>query len=169
MKIVLMRHGPAIEREVFLKKSQLDDSQRPLTDKGRKKVFEVCQSLHDKGLRVGAIVSSPFVRSQQSAKEALRIFIDAEYFESIELTPASPPAAFSKWLKTQVSLPDSILVIGHEPQLGSFATYLLSKSSQESFIEFKKAGVLCLEVESLQDLRAGTALLRWLLPPKLIL
>lgn len=169
MKLILMRHGPAVEREVFQKTSFLDDSQRPLTEKGQRRVFDVCQKLLQSDYKVDLIVSSPFVRCQESAAESRKVFPAAPYVESIELTPASPPLAFLKWLKTQKTKAEIVLVFGHEPHLGLFASYLLSQKAEESFVEFKKASLLCLEIESLQELMPGTAVLKWLLPPKLIL
>lgn len=112
------------------------------------------------------IVSSPYVRARQTAEILSQFFFETKVIEAAELVPQGPPAAFVRWLKAHGRDHQSVMAVGHEPQLSVFASYLLS-GQNESILELKKSGVACLEVESFGDLGPASAELKWLLPPKI--
>ena len=114
---------------------------------------------------VDLIVTSPFVRSRQTAEILSEIFGDIKVVESPELVPSSPPVAFLKWLKAHGRQLRRVVVVGHEPHLGTLASYLCA-GVQESFIEVKKSGVVRLETGAFSDLGPGCSRLQMLLPPK---
>ena len=167
MELIIIRHGIAEDREDFAKKN-LGDHLRPLTLKGRKRVQKVGMQLADWIPSVDLIVSSPFVRARQTAEIMSQIFFETKVIEAPELVPQSPPAAFLKWLKAHARDLGRIVIVGHEPQLSCFASYLLS-GRPDSFIDLKKGGALSLELESFDLSQVGTAELLWLLPPKFLI
>ena len=85
----------------------------------------------------------------------------------MELLPSAPPMAFAQWLRTHSGLSTTVLVVGHEPQLSLFASWILA-GKMESFVQLKKSGVLILEIENLQDPRPGGGTLRTLINPSVI-
>ncbi|MBK9323671.1 MAG: phosphohistidine phosphatase SixA [Bdellovibrionaceae bacterium] len=167
MDLILMRHGIAEERQVFAKKN-LEDHLRPLTLKGRKKIQKISIQLTEWFEHADLIVSSPFVRARQTAEVVSQIFFDTKVVEAAELVPSSPPQAFKRWLRAHADQHQRIIVVGHEPQLSVFATFLIT-GEVEPILELKKGGVLCLKVASFKNIAAGTARLTWLLQPHQIL
>lgn len=166
MELIIIRHGVAADREDFAKKG-LEDHLRPLTLKGRKRMQKVCVRLLDFVKDVDLIVSSPLTRARQTAEIVSQIFFETKVIEAPELVPHSPPQAFLKWLRIQGRSCRRIVVVGHEPQLSSFASYLLTGKA-ESFIDLKKSGVIALELESFASAEAGTAQLLYAMPSKFL-
>jgi len=114
---------------------------------------------------IDLIVSSPYVRAMQTAEIIFQAYKKVPILESSELVPSSPPSAFAQWLEKQIKMETSIVVVGHEPHLSTFATWTLSGATT-SFMELKKSGMLCLEVESLSEVSQKSAELNWLIQPK---
>src|SRR5690606_5997861 len=86
--------------------------------------------------------------------------------EASELVPEAPPQAFARWLQNSAPRATSVLAVGHEPQLSVFASWCLAGAS-ESFIDLKKSGAICLEIESFDAIAPGRATLKWILGPKI--
>lgn len=166
MELIIIRHAVAETREDFVKKG-LEDHLRPLTLKGRKRMQKVCVRMLDFVKEIDLIVSSPLTRARQTAEIVSQIYFETKVVEAPELVPHSPPQAFLKWLRTQGRHYRRIVVVGHEPHLSAFASYLLSGKS-ESFIDLKKSGILCLELESFANAEAGSAQLLYSVPPKFL-
>ena len=57
-------------------------------------------------------------------------------------------------------------VVGHEPGLSGLASYLLVGSDAGVDLELKKGGAAMLSLDG--DTKPGSALLRWLLTPKVL-
>ncbi|MFP5520734.1 MAG: phosphohistidine phosphatase SixA [Bdellovibrionia bacterium] len=167
MELILLRHGIAQDRAEFQLTGQ-DDHRRQLTEKGKKRVKSICQHLKNINPQFDIIVSSSLVRALQTREIAEKILPAKKVLQTTELSPVSPPEAFVKWLRMMAKGSESILVIGHEPQLGLLASYLLA-NQRESFIDLRKSGMICLEIESCEDLRPGTAILKWAASPRLLL
>lgn len=167
MELVIIRHGIAEEREDFAKKGQ-EDYFRPLTLKGRKKMQKVAIQLRDVVKEFDLIVSSPLTRARQTAEILSQIYFETKVVEAPELVPGSPPQAFLKWIRIQAKTVKRIAIVGHEPHLSSFASYMLT-GKEESFIDLKKSGIIGLEVESFQTAEAGGAQLLYAVPPKFLI
>lgn len=166
MELIIIRHALAEEKEEFARKG-LEDHQRPLTLKGRKRMQKVCVNLRDYVKEIDLIVSSPLTRARQTAEIVSQIYYETKVVEAPELSPHSPPQALLKWLRVQGRNYKRIAVIGHEPHLSIFASYMLSLKA-ESFIDLKKSGVIGLELESFSSAEAGRAQLLYSIPPKFL-
>lgn len=116
--------------------------------------------------KVDLLVSSPFVRAQQTADILAEKFKTAQRIEAMELVPHSPPQAFVRWLKAHAREAASVMVVGHEPQMSLFASYILC-GSDESVIDLKKAGVILMSTNSVDELGPYSGELKWLIPPKI--
>lgn len=166
MEIVIIRHAVAEEREAFAKKSS-EDSLRPLTLKGRKRMQKVAVRLQDFVKDFDMIVTSPYTRARQTAEILSQIYFETPVIEAPELVPQSPPQAFVKWLRVQAKQARRVAVVGHEPHLSAFASYLLA-GKVESFIELKKSGIIGIEVESFAQVEQGVGQLLYMIPPKFL-
>lgn len=167
MKLILFRHGLAMERDEAIK-IRMEDSLRPLVDKGKEKAKVMSKALHKWEREVDFIVSSPYVRAMETAEILGGVYGGLEIQESAELVPSCPPAAFAQWLKSNAKTATTVVAVGHEPHLSCFASWSLT-GSKTSFIDLKKSGMLCLEIESFEDLGPQSALLRWSVQPKNII
>lgn len=166
MKLYLFRHGLAVDREEFARTRQ-PDALRPLTGKGREKSARMAAHLAERTGGIEILVTSPLVRARQTAETVSGILSFGGFLEATELVPEAPPQAFARWLQVHAPRASSVMAVGHEPQLGTFASWLVA-GSIEPFLEMKKSGVLLLEVESFDNLGPRSAELKWILTPKMI-
>src|SRR5215216_3073244 len=64
MNLYIVRHAIAVERGA---PSSDDDSQRPLTDAGRKKMKKIVKGVRQFKIELDVILSSPYVRARDTA------------------------------------------------------------------------------------------------------
>ncbi len=164
MKIVLFRHGAAVDREEAMLK-KIEESQRPLIEKGRERTRAMGKTLKELEPSFDMIICSPLLRAQQTAELLAPLFRKTELHQSLELVPQAAPQAFAIWLKTYAKNKRAVLIIGHEPQLSTFASWVLGGQT-ESFINLKKSGMLAIEVESLEAVGPRSGQLCWLISAK---
>lgn len=165
MIILLIRHAVAVDREVFAKKN-LDDRLRPLTIKGKKRMFKVLARATDFIKKIDLIVSSPLVRAQQTTQLVSQVFSVKNILEAPELAPEVGPQAFANWLKLHARQNKVIAVVGHEPNLSYLASWFLTGTA-EKFTELKKGGIMAIEVDSVDAINSGQLL--FLISPRILL
>jgi phosphohistidine phosphatase len=169
IQLIFIRHAVAMDREDFQKKAKLDDAFRPLTSKGRNRLEKMARIMKRRWVKdFDLIISSPYTRARQSAEVVSQVYSEKRVVECSELVPQSPPQAFVKWLKSQNYRGQTFAIVGHEPNLSLLVTYLLA-GNEYAFLEFKKSGILCLEVDMLKGLGPSSGQLQWLVAPKMIL
>ncbi|MEJ7758576.1 MAG: phosphohistidine phosphatase SixA [Gemmatimonadaceae bacterium] len=160
MKLLVIRHAIAKDREKFAESGESDDL-RPITTTGEKKMRRIAKALVDEIGDVDRLATSPLTRAMETA----RIVADAYGIDDPEVTdslvPEARPEQFEEWCGA--STETSVLgIVGHEPHLGALVTWLLT-ASQESRILLKKGGACLLEFELQPRRDSGTLL--WLLTP----
>ena len=162
MELYFLRHGLAGQ---YGDPKYKDDSLRPLTAEGRRKIRSSALGMKILGLRFDAVISSPYVRARQTAEITAQVFkikTKAIYLTENLLPPASC-AALLKDVQTHFPASESILFTGHEPHLTEMISSLL-KSPVPLDIDFKKGGLCALSLH--QPWNAGSATLNWLLTSK---
>src|SRR6266511_729589 len=60
----------------------------------------------------------------------------------------------------------AVALVGHEPNLSELTSILLTGNATRLSMEFKKGGVAYLQLDD--NLRRGSALLRWFVSPKVL-
>lgn len=165
MEVYLVRHAVAEDRESFAEK-KLDDSQRPLTLKGRKKQQKISLKMIELIGKVDLIVTSPYVRARETAEILAQIFYNTKVEVASELVPESPPSTVLNWLKAHCRGLGSVILVGHEPQISNLVSYFLTGHSN-ALIEMKKSGVACFHFPDVEDVDTVKPELRWLVPPKI--
>jgi phosphohistidine phosphatase len=158
MECLLVRHGIAVNREEWEGK----DVDRPLTEKGKRRVREVAAGLRRLDVRPSVIYASPARRAAETAQLLHDLLVRPSLMEfRDELLPEAPPAEVVRLI--QDSLPKScVICVGHEPQLGMAASVLLSGRATASF-PLKKAGACLIELSL--PAKPGRGVLRWWLTP----
>ncbi|PIS10410.1 MAG: phosphohistidine phosphatase [Bdellovibrio sp. CG10_big_fil_rev_8_21_14_0_10_47_8] len=166
MKLILFRHGVAMERAEAISQ-KMEDSQRPLAEKGQVRTEKMGKFLIEREEKVDLLVSSPYLRALQTAEILARIYGVKTIHRCPELVPAAPPQAFAQWLAAYAKTARSVIAVGHEPQLPVFASWILAGTT-DSFVDIKKSGVLCLEVETFEKVGPRSGQMRCLLQPKFL-
>ena len=160
MRLLIVRHAIAETREAFARSGQ-DDSLRPLTAEGRKRMRRGARGLRTIVPTIDILATSPLVRAVQTAEIVAEAYDGLRIVRVDELSPEKQFPAFLAWLRTQ-DASGTIAAVGHEPHLSGLASWLLTARSG-SFISLKKGSVCLLEFG--RDLNAGAAMLLWALAP----
>lgn len=157
-RIYIMRHGIAEERG----RGGPGDEQRKLTAEGREKTREIAKGLKRVGFAVDWIVTSPLLRAAETA-EIVRdtLKLDAPFDRCDALRPGLNTAELMKFLGAR-SERKSVLLVGHEPDLGSLAASLLG-AKEGTNLGFKKGGCCLITLEQLPP-RSPGELVWWLAP-----
>ena len=159
MKLLLIRHAIAEEREDFAKTGK-DDRLRPLTDEGRKKMRQAARGLKQVIPHVDLLATSPLTRAAQTGAIVDSVYGGLKEVEIEELSPGATPADFLRWLRKQKA--DTLAAVGHEPSISLILSWLLTGAERRIFA-FRKGGACLLEFPD--EIGAGTANLLWALTP----
>ncbi len=135
MKLYVMRHGPAEDQAL----DGLDQS-RALTTGGRDRVRWVAKKLAELGESPRVIVSSPLVRSLQTA-EVLHTTLGLE--EKVEATVAlAPGGAASAFVQSALQQGRKrLMVVGHEPDVSILCSRLLGAPLPHGFMKAMVVGM----------------------------
>jgi phosphohistidine phosphatase len=121
MRIIFIRHAEAIERA-----DGLADEQRFLTPEGRFIFRKTSKTLREEGIDPNLILSSPYLRAMQTADIlAERLDYVGSLLPSEELAPGFDGDALQRLITAYKSVKE-LVIIGHEPDLSSIITDLLS-------------------------------------------
>ena len=160
MRLLLIRHAIAEDREEFAETGE-DDGARPLTARGQKRMRAAARGLRRAAPKVDLLATSPLKRAAQTAAIVAAAYDGLKTVDVPQLAAGATVHALLKWLQERKG-DATVALVGHEPQLGVFASWLLT-GLQESFVEFKKGGACMLELK--EQVRPGRATLMWFLRP----
>jgi phosphohistidine phosphatase len=161
MKLLVIRHGVAEDRDSFAASGQ-PDTQRPLTDDGRKKMRSATRGIHRIVPKLKVLASSRLVRAAQTAEIVGKVYGGMDVATLDELAPERRPDELLGWLRSH-ELGDTVAVVGHEPHLGFLVGWLLT-GRNDSFVEIKKGGAVLLEFDDPPS--GGNAVLLWAMAPR---
>jgi len=140
------------------------DAQRPLTDAGRKRMRRAAKALRRQVPAVDVIASSPLIRARETAEILAARYDDMAVVELMPLSPGGSERELLDWLREQTR--DAVVVlVGHEPDLGLLASWLLT-GKKSAFAPLRK-GAACL-IQFAEAPAAGGGVLEWMLTPKLL-
>jgi phosphohistidine phosphatase len=153
MLLDLLRHADAGDPEAW----DRPDSERPLSDKGRKQAKRLGDHLASIGFRAASIITSPKVRAAETAElvaeqihgnvttdDRLAGSLDIDVLEAI-LGDAGDP--------------DEAMLVGHDPDFSELLSVLCACAG----VTMRKGALARVEID--RPLRAGAGTLRWLLAP----
>jgi phosphohistidine phosphatase len=161
MELYLLRHAVAVERG---SPDYPDDSQRPLTKEGRVAMKHYAKALQTLDLQLDYICSSPYKRARETAEIAADVLKPKH--KIIFTKNLVPPGSFEDLiaeLKKNFKKSHRLMLVGHEPHLSHFASFLLTSGQQISLI-LKKGGICSLTLPKISG--PGGATLNWLLNPQ---
>jgi phosphohistidine phosphatase len=159
MNLYIIRHGIAEELGT---NNGYHDSQRALTEAGRKKMHGIADGLRACGVKFNLILSSPYLRARETAEILAEVF---NMKDKLAFSENLIPPGYLEQLIDEINEQypvDNLAIVGHEPALSSLVSILLSGQPVLN-VTMKKGGVCHLSMDKLQ-LEGGTTL-EWLLTP----
>src|SRR5262245_47857108 len=159
MKLILVRHAEAVPLGFAGVNS---DSDRFLTDLGKRQALALADALKKAGVTADVVVTSPLVRAVQTGGPLAAVLTPAmepvttEYLGFDEYRPKKL-AEFANDLGV-----NTVLLVGHMPTLGQFAEFLLA--ADEGTVDFAKASAA--KINCGKDAGEGSGTLKWMLSPK---
>ena len=158
MKIYLVRHAIAESHS-----APKPDAERALTEEGRTKMKGVARGLRALDVDIDLVLTSPLRRARETAEILAEELGGLEIEELAPLASGGSPSKVMEGLRPHRKL-DSIALVGHEPDLGQLASFLLTGSPSTIPLPFKKGGIACVEAELLPGVQRCT--LEWFMTPK---
>jgi len=141
-----------------------DDAARRLTPGGRRKMQAIVRGLRQLAVEPDVLLTSPLVRAVETARLiAAGLRRAAEPRELDALVPDAAPADTLKALR-QRERSQQVMIVGHEPNLSSVLSLLLTGAVDGVPIDLKKGGCAAVELTAFEP--RGASALRWLLPPR---
>jgi phosphohistidine phosphatase len=158
----MIRHAIAVDEGT---PEYEEDSQRPLTEKGKKKMRQIAKGLRALGADFDLILSSPYIRARETAEILADVFkIKADVAFSDNLIPMGDPDLLIAEMNEKYNA-NSIALIGHEPFLTTLISLLVSENAGMD-MTLKKGGVCRLSADDLHHTHKAT--LEWLLTPGIL-
>jgi len=135
MFLYLIQHGEA--------KSEKEDPERGLTEKGIEDIKRVARFLSPMNLSVSQIYHSGKKRALQTA-ELYAEYIKPERGLTVAegLAPLDDPHI---WFEKLSSINEDIVLVGHLPHLERLSSLLLCGDPQKKIINFRMGGIVCLK------------------------
>lgn len=161
MKLFLMRHADALP----VGSGVTRDADRPLSEAGQREAAAVAKALAKLAPALHAVLVSPLLRARQTGERLVAAHPAAVPLEvSRLLEPGFRPEAaleelFVRWKEA------SIVLVGHQPDLGNFLSYLVSGDLSVD-VSFKPGAIACVGVSGTMQNFGGR--LEWLVSPDLV-
>ena len=158
MKLLLIRHAIAVPHGT----PGIDDDERPLTGKGRRKFREAARGLARNAGRPDLLLTSPLPRAAETAEIAARAWG--------RITPTVEDALGSGRVDLMLAALSAhargatIAMVGHEPSLSSLLARLIASADPER-LAFRKGGAALVDLPG--DPGDGGRLV-WYVRPRLL-
>jgi phosphohistidine phosphatase len=162
MLLLLIRHAHAGERDPA---QWPDDTQRPITDKGRKVQRDVSRFLRKRDLAPRLVLTSPWLRAEQTAEIVVQEARVAQPAVACDALADNPDLIrLADYVGEQP--PEAIVaLVGHSPWMEELAALLLGGSASDLRIDFPKSGVMGIDLAEIAE-AAGE--LRFFVRPKMV-
>ncbi len=149
--LLLLRHGIAEDAG-----PGESDASRRLTGEGKRKVREVVAGMRALDLSIDVILTSPLRRARETAEIVADGYgLDDALVEASALAPARGADAVFDALQAHARC-ESIMLVGHQPDLGELASTLLVGTPGLVPLPFRKAGLAAISVTAIPPRAAGT-------------
>src|SRR5262245_17503933 len=155
-ELYFLRHADAGDPEAWTR----PDAERPLSSKGERQTDLLGRFLESTGFKPDAILTSPKVRAEQTARPigkrlGVKVTIEPRLGQPLDL-------AILESILRDAGNPERVVVSGHDPDFSDLTAELTGMPG----FEMKKGAFVRIDVD--QPLRAGGGRLVWLVPPILL-
>ncbi len=132
-EIFLVQHGEA--------KSDTEDPERHLKDKGKEESKRVAEFLLRINLKPDIIIHSGKVRARETAEIFAKILNPPQgVIQGENLSPLDSPKFWAEKLKEE----EGIMLVGHLPHLSKLTSLLLVNDENEEIVKFRYSSCLVL-------------------------
>jgi phosphohistidine phosphatase len=157
--LYLIRHGLAADRG----SDYPDDSVRPLTAAGIKRLKEESRGLLALDVTFEEILTSPYTRTRETAEVIAQAFARPPRVTNLaSLAVGGRPEAVISDLG-RFAKRRALALVGHAPDIGLVTARLIGGRRA---IQFKKGAVCCVEVDALPPSAPGDLL--WFVSPRML-
>ncbi len=165
MDLLIVRHAIAFDRNP---RRWRDDGERPLSPEGMVRARKAAAGLKQITERPQCVLSSPLVRAKQTATILTEFAGWSKAVECAALAPdVAPDEVFAALAEQKEKL---IAIVGHQPALGRLLAACLPAQVRGGVspgaFELKKMGVALVSFRGTP--RAGTGVLQWFVPPRIL-
>jgi phosphohistidine phosphatase len=155
MNLYILRHAQAEDA------GSGPDEARRLTARGLERAREAAAGMRAFGLRFEAILTSPLARAAETAEQVAAVYANDPPPQVMPELSAGVPAGEIASALAAFSRYESVMVVGHEPQLSALAALLLTGSPGGVHLRLKKGACVALELHN--RIERGSAELLWML------
>src|SRR5260370_31816632 len=138
MNLLVVRHAIAEDPATW---SGRDDTQRPLTGEGKRKMKKAAKGLRALVDTLDVLATSPLTRARETADILSAAYDERQPVIVPALAPGQRPEALADWLSKEVEH-DAVAVVGHEPGLSLTVSWVIAGVARP-VLELKK-GAACL-------------------------
>ena len=159
MRLYLVRHGLPMAKE--------ENAERPLSPQGKKEVDRMAAFLARSGVRVSRVIHSELLRAAQTALAFSPVIGPGRIVE--EMKDLLPASRLDPLVEAAGAWTDDTMVVGHDPFISRFASFLLCGDADAAVLGFDPGSVACLERDPLvTENNGGHWTLLWHLCPGLL-
>lgn len=160
INLYVIRHAKAADRG----EAYPDDSLRPLVKKGHKQSEMLSKAMAVLRISLDRLCSSPYVRAKETSEAFKgRLKKSGKTIELSSLVSLDYEELLIDLQDLNLEPDSHIAIVGHEPYLSEFCSFMLSGSTDEVALRFKKATM----VHLYGSLQAGTMAMHSMLQPKI--
>jgi phosphohistidine phosphatase len=153
MRVYLVQHGES--------KSEGEDPQRRLTDKGLGEVQNVANFLRPLKMAVDAIWHSGKARAQQTGELLAEAVGSRDRVLQREGLGPNDQVATTREALEQAG--GDVMIVGHLPFLGKLVALLVTGSEEKEIVEYQVGSVVCIERRD-----GGKWKVAWMITPSLL-
>ncbi|MBN1426698.1 phosphohistidine phosphatase SixA [Candidatus Fermentibacteria bacterium] len=148
--LYIMRHAEAEDLE-----TGGDDAERPLTKRGRKAARAMGRWITGQGISPEVIATSPLKRAMQTARAVRKAMAGPKPMLIPELAGECPAKDLAVSLMPVFEGAETVLVVGHQPQLAQLVSLLVTGGIYGRF-DLKKGSLCRIEMETLLPAKCGS-------------
>ena len=162
MRLFLLRSAEAVAGK--------KDARRKLADNGVHALEKLTNFLSKKDLSdITAIRHSSLTRAKQTTKQFKKL---SGIKAKAQVAPLLEPLADFRILADFIeSSEETLLLVGHQYNLGRLGSYLLTRESDSTLLDLKPGGMACLKAADIRDSSGSSGRhwqLLWQLRPKML-
>jgi phosphohistidine phosphatase len=158
MDLYLVRHAIAEGAS-----SSGRDADRALTADGKGKMRRAAQGLRELDVRLDLILASPYRRTVETAEILASVLGGVDTRVLPELAAGAEVVPLLAALRPYRHL-EALALVGHQPDLGIFASQIATGSPSACPLAFKKGAVACFAIHAPRNSLRGD--LVWFMTPK---
>jgi phosphohistidine phosphatase len=157
MRLYLMRHAKAEPISLLYNRDHL----RPLTPEAMEFLEQAAPRMRDAMGVLDRVFSSPLLRARQTAAMILDAYgVERDPIVEAKLDGTADPDVLAGLLPQLMDV-QSVLMVGHAPNLDELIAYLVAPTEQSAFTRMSAGSLACIEVD-VSLTHKGTLL--WLIP-----